>query len=377
MEAFDILQKQTDLDFLCLEHAIDNGLLKEEISYFEDGSENGDSIFDTIIKKLTEIFNRIKDGITAIFSKKETENTIKNVNEAMKKDPSLKNKKVTLKDHSKEKALDQKMMKEVDETKSIAQLAVKMENYRKQRNKAIAIGAVVTTTLGVVAYNVIKKKDGQISEMQQQHNKDTQRINALRAKNSKLRNSLKAVKDTLSGKEKELDKSKRELHAYKKAANPVVRAQVSTASAKSTATGKIDEITTGIKTNEEIAKAYVECSKNLTNTVLTESKEMVGAIVSAEKSFGEKVSAVTGSVKNIKNAAGNAGKTTAKNITQAITEKENKLTQLKKYHDKNKRITKDSSKSDKERKEALAKVDWALKQISSLEKEITSLKDKK
>jgi septal ring factor EnvC (AmiA/AmiB activator) len=104
---------------------------------------------------------------------------------------------------------------------------------------------------------------------------------------------------------------------------------------------------------------------------------MVGAIVSAEKSFGEKVSAVTGSVKNIKNAAGNAGKTTAKNITQAITEKENKLTQLKKYHDKNKRITKDSSKSDKERKEALAKVDWALKQISSLEKEITSLKDKK
>jgi hypothetical protein len=70
MEAFDILQKQTDLDFLCLEHAIDNGLLKEEISYFEDGSENGDSIFDTIIKKLTEIFNRIKDGITAIFSKK-------------------------------------------------------------------------------------------------------------------------------------------------------------------------------------------------------------------------------------------------------------------------------------------------------------------
>jgi hypothetical protein len=377
MNELNILQKQTEIDFLCLEDAIDSYLQGDEIAYLEDGdASSGDSFFETVLKKLNEIFERIKETITNIFTKKENEEKIQKVNEAIKKDPTLGKKKVKLRDHSKEKELDKKTMSEIGDVKTVGQLAVKMDSYRKQRNKAIAIGATVTVTLAFVGSKLLKKKDQQISELTAQNKEQRTLITRLGNRNNSLRAKLNATKGKLKDTKANLDIVTKERDAYKQKVNPVVKAQVTVASTKAKANSKVEEIQNEIRVNQEITKATAECAKNLANTIVTESKEALSVITSSEKSITEKVSGAVKSGKHMKEAVTKVGGGTAKGIKNIIASKSEALENAKKQYADLKTEFHSDSVTPERKKEIQKDAKKIYETIKQLQNEISGLKDR-
>lgn len=377
MNELNILQKQTEIDFLCLEDAIDSYLQGDEIAYLEDGdASSGDSFFETVLKKLNEIFERIKETITNIFTKKENEEKIQKVNEAIKKDPALGKKKVKLRDHSKEKELDKKTMSEIGDVKTVGQLAVKMDSYRKQRNKAIAIGATVTVTLAFVGSKLLKKKDQQISELTAQNKEQRTLITRLGNRNNSLRTKLSATKGKLKDTKANLDLVTKERDAYKQKVNPVVKAQVTVASTKAKANSKVEEIQNEIRVNQEITKATAECAKNLANTIVTESKEALSVITSSEKSITEKVSGAVKSGKHVKEAVTKVGSGTAKGIKNIIASKSEALETAKKQYADLKTEFHSDSVTPERKKEIQKDAKKIYETIKQLQNEISGLKDR-
>lgn len=191
---------------------------------------------DSFLTKVKKLIDKAIQKVKEFFSKKQTVENTKKLEEAVKKDPSLKNKKVKVKDYSKVQKLEEDTMKKLKSAKSDADADRIMEDYKKKRNKLIAGGAVATVSVGAILGFMLHGKDKQIKYLEYLYSqnkemyereiadyhkdavKKTREIHELKKKNmsieSKLKTSEKTAKD-LSMRFKSLDAEKGRLnHDY-------------------------------------------------------------------------------------------------------------------------------------------------------------------
>ena len=130
--------------------------------YEEEGNSTSSSFMDKVqttinnlIEKIKKIFNDAKDAITNFFSKNDVEKKCKEVEEEAKKDPK---KKKSYKSRKEAIDLSKVTLEDIYKARDFNEIEATMNKYRSQRNKAIAVGTVVTLAITGVAAFVIKRQ---------------------------------------------------------------------------------------------------------------------------------------------------------------------------------------------------------------------------
>jgi chromosome segregation ATPase len=176
MNSLDISIKETELGFMELNHMISTGFDSENISYFEAGdSGKSDSIVKKAIDKIRKIFETIKKRITEFFDGQRVKNQSAKLEEAMKKDPSLKNKKIKVPNRKKQEDLINETQKRIMNAKTPEEAKKIMEEYDKKKKQVFGVAAAATITITAAAAWLLHGK-----------NKEIKDINATQAKTESL-----------------------------------------------------------------------------------------------------------------------------------------------------------------------------------------------
>lgn len=163
MNIFDLFEKELECDMAYVESAIANAryeMLSEQDSFMEAGGSS--NVFQKLITKVKEIVTKAIDTIKQFFASKQIELGMKKAEAAVKENPGLLKQKVKVKDYEKLDKLNKKAREDLKKCKTKAQVDAVMDKYRKQRNIAIAAGAVAVVTLGAMyAHSRKKGKDAE------------------------------------------------------------------------------------------------------------------------------------------------------------------------------------------------------------------------
>lgn len=136
--------------------------------------ESDDSFFDKvkkfirdIIEKIKKFFSNAKDAITNFFTRKNIDDKIDEIKEAIKENPELAKEQVTIPDHSE---LDKLYKDTIDVLKDNSEATTKaMERYKKERDglvKGTAILAATTVTLGAAVGIITHLKNNKIHDLE-------------------------------------------------------------------------------------------------------------------------------------------------------------------------------------------------------------------
>ena len=153
-----------------MESGVDTTFNDAYIALFEDGDESTgfiDKISDAIsniIEKIQKLFHDAKCAITKHFQDNEVEKKAKEVDEATKGIT----KKVSYKSRKEAIDLSKVTLEDVYKAKDFNEVEALMTKYRKQRNKAIAIGTIITLSVAGIGAFVIKKKNDLNNELERQ-----------------------------------------------------------------------------------------------------------------------------------------------------------------------------------------------------------------
>ena len=133
------------------------------IDYYTESEEavnnKTESFFNKIITKIRQTIERVKQKIIEFFSAKETNDKISTVENAVKNDPKLANKKVKITDYEKLNTLNITVQADLSKTDDIDKIQEKMDRYRKQRNTILLNSSLVTISLGTALAFITKNKN--------------------------------------------------------------------------------------------------------------------------------------------------------------------------------------------------------------------------
>ena len=347
----ELLILETQRDFNYLFYGIDN-------EYMTESSGDGSNFIDTIISKVKEIIQKIKEKIQSFFAEKSTKETINQVQEKAKKNPELLKKKVDVIDYDKLNKLNMEMQAEL--SRGNGNLKEKMEKYRKQRNAVIAAGAVTTVTLGTLLAIITKKKNDKISELNGQLNKTTKNLNSLKSRHDKLNGNIRSLQEENQDlKDKLLVKNQPTVKRKLQAKGKVVKR-------------KFDENTSKMSDSIELVKqeasANAEVLKNVSNDIMHQTMDAFKACKSNSNSIIDKTKAVASSAINVKDTVKDlaTGKTKENINTSNKQEIAKKIKTLKEKRERARKMYNDHSQPRERRMKAKDYIDMSSNQYNTL-----------
>ena len=148
MNEFSILFKEIDVADCYFEYEMSIIPLYED--YF---TESGDSegFFAKLKKTVSEFIQKMIDLLHELVGKFTTSQKCKKLEDDIKKDPSIANKKVKAKDYTKIRILNKKTRERLEHAKSEKEIEHIMQEYKNQRRSlisALASGAFVVISVG-------------------------------------------------------------------------------------------------------------------------------------------------------------------------------------------------------------------------------------
>ena len=180
MNKYAILQKETEIDFMKLDYEI-----FLESAGIHPIYESGDkqNIFDKAITTIKNIIEKVKRKLQEIFTGKKYDETEKKLKDALAADPSLKNKKVKIRDQKKMEKLTDETIGKIKKAKTKKELDATMESYRKK--KKIIAGAVITVSVVTLAGLVLHSKKKGSKELDKVQEKATEVLQRVKEEDNK------------------------------------------------------------------------------------------------------------------------------------------------------------------------------------------------
>lgn len=239
-------QAQKEIDLLYLE-AVDE-LKREEdlslISFMESGDIRKKKSSEGIFAKIKKMIENTIEKIKAFFTKKQTEENTKKLQEAIKKDPSLKNKKVQVKDYEKIIKLNKATLKKLENVKTQEEADKIVADYMKKKNAIIAAGAVVTVSVaGVLGFmlhgknKLVKQLDSDLeraNNLNKEHLEIIEKHRRLIEAQSKYEKNIESYNKFLDGNLKSSEEKRKQAeqqaeyykNLHKKAADSIIKRDV-------------------------------------------------------------------------------------------------------------------------------------------------------
>ena len=345
--------------------------------YEEEGNTTGSSFMDKVqtainnlIEKIKKIFNDAKDAITNFFSKNDVEKKCKEVEEEAKKDPK---KKKSYKSRKEAIDLSKVTLEDIYKARDFNEIESIMNKYRSQRNKAIAVGTVVTLAITGVAAFVIKRQHDLNTTLKKEKDKTENKLTELKKKNSSLRDAINKKNKTIDSLKSDVKDMKSELDAKSKAQIAKVRVTRKIRQASNVT----EDINTEIKSQEAKASAIAEVSSNLCKDVVSEIKDMTSSLLNSNASVSKKAIGAVSSVSAVKDMVKNSPKTIGDQSLENLTEKFNKVKEAgtkqeklcKNIYAKIKELPKD----DHKRKDLISRFNAEKGKLESIKNKYTSL----
>ena len=278
--------------------------------------ESGGGVQEGVFAKLRQKIEKMIDSAKEWFRNFHTKKVVNGVDAAMEErfeeNPELKEQKVEIRDDSELVALQQKTLDELERVRTEPELKMKMQKYKKQRNKILAATAVITVTLSAAVVRWHKKSQSTITQLDRQNKK-------LKAQVQDYEDELGAVNKKLTNVKKAAVKKIRELkdeNESLKARTPVEKVRVKgkqtvrkvktgsrelmepVNSRVNLARGKTQAMTDVVKDTIGDTKANIT---DLATTILnpkTSGVKKVGAIAKSVGSQAEILGSVKGAVKD-------------------------------------------------------------------------------
>ena len=345
--------------------------------YEEEGNSTSSSFMDKVqtasnnlIEKIKKIFNDAKDAITNFFSKNDVEKKCKEVEEEAKKDPK---KKKSYKSRKEAIDLSKVTLEDIYKARDFNEIESIMNKYRSQRNKAIAVGTVVTLAITGVAAFVIKRQHDLNTTLKKEKDKAENKLTELKKKNSSLRDVINKKNKTIDSLKSDVKDMKSELDAKSKAQIAKVRVTRKIRQASNVT----EDINTEIKSQEAKASAIAEVSSNLCKDVVSEIKDMTSSLLNSNASVSKKAIGAVSSVSAVKDMVKNSPKTIGDQSLENLTEKFNKVKEAgtkqeklcKNIYAKIKELPKD----DHKRKDLISRFNAEKGKLESIKNKYTSL----
>lgn len=358
---FELLEKELECDFAYIESEIANAEYESfDPDYFLEAGENSaESFIDRIIKKLQEIVERVKKAFSELFAKKSTNNVIEKYDAAKEKDPSIANKKVKMKDYKKLQELNDNTMTILLKTEDTEKIKKQMIKYRKQRNKILALGTVVTVSLAACIHFMSNGYKEKMTKLE----KDNATLTKQAAK-------YKRGCSTLSGKLKDVlseNKSLKNENEILKQKSPAMRTAKRFQIKKNEAGDAVTSakgVFTGIK---ESISAQTEVFNNQATDTIGLAKDVVTAVGSAKSPAGT-AKAVGKTVSSVKNLGSNIKEGVAKEIGSKADEYKKKIQKITGDMEKAKKMMENNPPDSEKYKKAanwLKKADPELKKLKT------------
>lgn len=163
--------------------------------------ESGEGVQEGVFAKLRQKIEKMIDSAKEWFRNFHTKKVVNGVDAAMEErfeeNPELKEQKVEIRDDSELVALQQKTLDELERVRTEPELKMKIQKYKKQRNKILAATAVITVTLSAAVVLLHKKSQSTITQLDRQNKKLKAQVqdyeDELGAVNKKLTNVKKAA----------------------------------------------------------------------------------------------------------------------------------------------------------------------------------------
>lgn len=299
---FQNFLKELDVAYLESVNTINTGFDTGVIAIFEAGEETNSAPFiekveatiTRIIEKIKKIFQDTKEKLTKFFTDKNVEQKCKQVDEVSKNDPEVKRKKSSYKSRHKAIELDKITLEDIYKARDFNEVEAAMQKYRKQRNKAIAIGTVVTTTVvGVGAFVLKKQKELNDTLSAEKEHAEAQ---LKKSKNiiGKMRQSINIKNEKIESLQNDVSDLKKENAAKTK--GQVAKVKITRTKRKVSESASKARVQ--IQTQQAKANATVEVSTNICKDIVSESSEMMKSLIDPNVSAKTKVSNVVGTVTN-------------------------------------------------------------------------------
>lgn len=266
-----------EIDIMFSEMVLHNTFYANSELFTESSDEKVESFFDKFITRAKEIVDSIRNKISDIFNKKQTDDVIKKAETAIEANQKLGNTKVKIPDYDKLNKLNADVRKELDKTDNPEAV---MKKYRLQRNKLLAASAFITVSLSTALYMLTKNKNAKISELSAQNKIYETRITKLKRLCVKFRSDNK----TLSAENSELKRK-----------NELLKARgVNKAAVMAKQTGeKIDAATNSVKAGfDQTINTAKTKAKAETEVLTNASKDIVGSFKSALNVLGGDASVI-------------------------------------------------------------------------------------
>lgn len=167
----DLAMKDIQLDFMNLFEYVRITNIDDDI-FYEDGEEKtGFSKFiDNVIHSFQAIVQKAASGITNLLTKKKFKDDLEDLTQEVKKRPKLRKKKIEMTDYDILEKLNHETASAIRTCRNAKEIEAKMKKYRKQRNKLLAGGALVTTALGTFIYMSTMKHEESIKKLKEERN---------------------------------------------------------------------------------------------------------------------------------------------------------------------------------------------------------------
>lgn len=165
MNEFSILFKEIEVADCYFEHEVSLIPLYED--YFTEAGDS-EGFFGKLKKAVCDFVDKIVSTIKTVFEKFTSGKACKKAEDAIAKNPDLKNEKTKIKDWKKVHVLNKETQKKIQNAKSPEEVDKIMKEYKAKRNKILAIGATVTVTIGGILLFLKKGKSKTVSTMEDQ-----------------------------------------------------------------------------------------------------------------------------------------------------------------------------------------------------------------
>lgn len=307
MNGLDCFIKENEIMYLQMECAINNTFNDSFIMFCEDVDESSSFIdkissgINSIIEKIQKLFHDIKESLMKHFSNSDIEKKSKQVSENAKKDP---NKKVRFISRKSAIDLSKVTLEDVYKAKDFNEVEARMEKYRKQRNKTIATGVLVTLSLSAVGAFVIKRKNDLNKDLEAQKKSAEAKLSQSQRELGNLKLKMKEKNDTIDKMRDDMSDMKKELRAKTK----TDIAKVRVARKMRTISKTSEDISIKMKTEQVKLNATTECCKNICNDIAIEGKNLVTDLLDPNSKVIEKtsntikgISGISATVKNAPN----------------------------------------------------------------------------
>lgn len=305
MNGLDCFIKENEIMHLQMECVINSTFNDSFIMFCEDVDESTSFIdkisvgINSIIEKIQKLFHDIKESLMKHFSNSDIEKKSKQVSENAKKDP---NKKVRFISRKSAIDLSKVTLEDVYKAKDFNEVEARMEKYRKQRNKAIATGVLVTLSLSAVGAFVIKRKNDLNKDLETQKKSAEAKLSQSQRELGNLKLKMKEKNDTIDKMRDDMSDMKKELRAKTKTDIAKVRVARKMRSISKTS----EDISIKMKTEQVKLNATTECCKNICNDIAIEGKNLVTDLLDPNSKVIEKTSNTIKGISGISSTVKNA-----------------------------------------------------------------------